>query len=181
MEAQYYQKNTVSPQNALSMTSYPILPCKNSMEEEYDPSTSQKDFNVFINSSTMNFIPKKEWKNIVKRVEQLMELANNTINAELEVHIGRINYKSRNHKFQSGVSCHWFETQLKKMEGFSNWDEYSKEWEKMEELIFEKDIRLRRSPGIFILFIIKNNRWNRIFYEKGFCRWYRYSRRRRKI
>ncbi len=125
---------------------YSYRPCIRE-QDMYDPSTSRKDFQNFVNSSCkdkMN-ISDKVWNGILIQIEELVELSKNTVNAELEVHIGRLERDHRK-RFRSGVSIIWFNEQLKKMESFENWDYYSKEWEKIEEYVYDRDIRLRRNP-----------------------------------
>jgi len=110
----------------------------------YNPSTSRKDFQTFVNSlkkDKMN-LNEKLFDGILNQIEELVDLSRNTINAELEVHIGRL----ENKKFISGVSKNWFDQQLLKLESFSGWEDHDKEWNLIEEYIFDKDIRLRRNP-----------------------------------
>lgn len=94
--------------------------------------------------------------NVLSRVEDLLRLSQYTINAELEVHIGRKKKREPNTSntfrnnavsgsvFCSGVSLSWFEDQLKKRESFREWEQCSKDWEKIEEYVFDNDVRLRR-------------------------------------
>ena len=141
-----YPYNTPPQQHPLSIQT-PMTTCQTVRNEPYNPSTSQKDFQHFVNSLTLQKmnISEKLWNGIVHQIEELVELSQNTINAELEVHIGRLEKQDKK-RFRSGVSLVWFEEQLKKMESFDKWDHYSKDWERIEEYIFDRDIRLRRNP-----------------------------------
>lgn len=90
---------------------------------------------------------------IIIDIQELIKLHNETINSELEVHIGKIQRRRDRNKFLSEVSEQWFYTQLKKMESFKKWEKCDEHWERIEELIFDRDVRLRRNPegeGIFM-------------------------------
>lgn len=114
----------------------------------YNPVTSQKDFQNFMNQYAMNNIKCNEWESIIKQIEDLVQTSVNTLHAELEVHIGKVEY---NKHFHSGVSKEWFEFQLQKLEKFQNWEgddnRKTKDWERFEEYIFQKEIRMRRTPN----------------------------------
>src|SRR5262245_56353562 len=64
------------------------LEASSGKNEPYDPLRSVQDFHCFLNSRIQKGMDVAE--KVIKRLENLFELANNTINAELEVHIGRV-------------------------------------------------------------------------------------------
>lgn len=144
----HWKKNELlSEQPALrSNTLGQFQPCDNNPSKikdyQYDPSTCQRDFISFVDKKlqTMMNHSSREWSDISCQLKDLVNLSKTTINAELEVHIGRHKSNGR-HFFEAGVCLNWFEKQLSKMESFKGWDYFSKDWEKIEELIFEKDIR----------------------------------------
>jgi hypothetical protein len=110
--------------------------------QPYEPRYSREGFQQHLDARANSSLQRSEWGSIVQQVEDLVILAKSTINAELEVHIGRIENNERR-KFRSGVSEEWFDQKLKQMNSYSQWTEKSEEWEKIKELIFDHDIRMR--------------------------------------
>lgn len=120
------------------------------LESTYDPENCRKDFNIFFERKIQRQMQKQissdenVWKDIFIKIENLVDSAKKKMNAELEVHIGRIDPNTK--RFDPNVSKAWFDSQLSKMDSFQHWDRKSIEWERMEEIIFTGDVRMRREP-----------------------------------